>query len=75
MEAKNQIELLLSPLYQRVSVVSPAGNAPDTKYLELEKLDVYESEAYALMNIGAIPNFMSKSLCERLWLTTEESNC
>lgn len=37
-EAKKQIERLLSPRCQTVSVVSAAGNTPATNCLELENL-------------------------------------
>lgn len=39
----------------------------------MEKVGIYGSAGYALIELCQIPNVMSKSLCDRLALTPEES--
>lgn len=73
-QAKKLIECPLSTWCQRVSVVSVAGNTDDKKFLELAKVGIFWSEAYALMHSGTIPNVILKNLCKRLSLTPKESN-
>jgi len=47
------------------------SNPPaNVKFLELAKLNVYCSDVFALMDTGAIPDVVSKSLCLRLNLPT-----
>lgn len=74
LEVKKQMERLLSPKFERVSVLSSAGNTPDAKCLELAKVNIYGRGAYGLMDSDGIPNVMSKTLYDRLSLTPDESN-
>lgn len=73
-EAKKQIERLLSPRVQKVSVLSVTGNTPGKKGLELANLGVYGSESYAITKSGAMPNVMFNTFVKRLPLTLDESN-
>lgn len=73
-EAKRQMDRLLSARGQKVTVVDEASPPPNSKCLELAKLKIYGSDVYSLMDSGAIPDVISRSLCERLKLEPEVSS-
>lgn len=59
----------------KIKVQMVLGTSKDHKkrFLKVVRLKLYGSEAYAMMNYGAIPNLMSKKIEERLCAKTEEA--
>lgn len=75
MEARKEIDRLFSSrsAKQKINIVFGALEDHGRRVFKVPRLRVYGIEAFALMDSGAVANVMSKTLVNRLCLTTEEA--